>query len=62
VNAALGILAVSNCVAGDIDENDLITVDEIVAAVGNLLKRCVPMPAAADRSRGRRHDFRQPQP
>ena len=40
VNIALGTASVSQCSAGDVDQNSAITVDEIVNAVNNALNGC----------------------
>jgi hypothetical protein len=40
VNIALGDAPLSSCPAGDLDHNDRITVDELVAAVSNVLQGC----------------------
>jgi hypothetical protein len=39
-NVALGQAQVSECVAGDRNQNEAITVDEILVAVNNALRGC----------------------
>ncbi len=40
VDIALGELRITGCVAGDVDGNAAITVDEIIAAVNRALTHC----------------------
>jgi hypothetical protein len=44
VNIALGQLLIGECPGGDSNQDDAITVDEIVTAVSNALTGCVTMP------------------